>query len=118
MIEAGSFVAAAHERGFKLFAGVSCSYLTPFINYVISAESLHDVGAVNEGDAVAIAAGADLGIPNDYETDCLIAASKTCPVYCTLVPDLVWAEIDDTVHLERAQRPIYPEFLKRDGASS
>ena len=54
----------------------------------------------------------------DYETGCLIAASKTCPVYCTLVPDLVWAEIDDTAHLERAQRPIYPEILKRDGASS
>ena len=61
MIEAGSFVAATHERGFKLLAGVPCSYLTPFINHVISEENGHYVGAANEGDAVAIAAGADLG---------------------------------------------------------
>jgi phosphonopyruvate decarboxylase len=61
MIEASSFVAAASERGFGLFAGVPCSYLTPFINYFINDESVRYVGAANEGDAVAIAAGAELG---------------------------------------------------------
>jgi phosphonopyruvate decarboxylase len=61
MIEAGSFVTAASERGFSLYSGVPCSYLTPFINHVISDESVRYVSAANEGDAVAIAAGAELG---------------------------------------------------------
>jgi hypothetical protein len=61
VIEAGSFIAAASERGFGLYTGVPCSYLTPFINHVINAASLRYVGAANEGDAVAIAAGAELG---------------------------------------------------------
>jgi phosphonopyruvate decarboxylase len=61
MIEANTFVTAANERGFGLFAGVPCSYLTPFINYVISDQNVRYVGAANEGDAVAIAAGAELG---------------------------------------------------------
>ena len=61
MIEAGSFIEAASERGFALYSGVPCSYLKPFINYVIDSESLRYVGAANEGDAVAIGAGAQLG---------------------------------------------------------
>lgn len=61
MIEAEQFVHAARDRGFDLYAGVPCSYLKPFINYVIDADDLQYVGATNEGDAVAIAAGADLG---------------------------------------------------------
>ncbi len=61
MIEAGQFVGRARERGFDLYAGVPCSYLKPFINYVIDADDLTYVGAANEGDAVAIAAGAELG---------------------------------------------------------
>lgn len=61
MIEAGQFVGGARERGFDLYAGVPCSYLKPFINYVIDADDLTYVGAANEGDAVAIAAGAELG---------------------------------------------------------
>ncbi|MDH3577516.1 MAG: phosphonopyruvate decarboxylase [Gammaproteobacteria bacterium] len=61
MIEANTFVTAAKERGFGLFAGVPCSYLTPFINHVISDENVRYVVAANEGDAVAIAAGAELG---------------------------------------------------------
>ncbi|HHQ15135.1 MAG TPA: phosphonopyruvate decarboxylase, partial [Chromatiales bacterium] len=36
-------------------------YLKPFINQVIDAPDLSYVGAANEGDAVAIAAGAELG---------------------------------------------------------
>lgn len=61
MIEAQRFVDAARERGFTFYAGVPCSYLTPFINYVIDAEELRYVSATNEGDAVAIAAGGQLG---------------------------------------------------------
>lgn len=61
MIQAEQFVAGARARGFGLWTGVPCSYLTPFINHVISAPGLRYVGAANEGDAVAIAAGAELG---------------------------------------------------------
>ncbi len=52
---------AARQRGFGLWTGVPCSYLKPFINYVIDAPDLRYVAAANEGDAVAIASGADLG---------------------------------------------------------
>jgi phosphonopyruvate decarboxylase len=79
MIEAETFIEAASARGFALYAGVPCSYLTPFINFVASRGAparvsrpgqatpardgvpLRYVGAANEGDAVAIAAGAELG---------------------------------------------------------
>ncbi len=61
MIEAAQFIEAASARGFGLYAGVPCSYLTPFINHVISSPALRYVGATNEGDAVAVAAGAELG---------------------------------------------------------
>jgi phosphonopyruvate decarboxylase len=55
------FVAAALQRGFGLYTGVPCSYLTPFINHAINAGELRYIPAANEGDAVAIAAGAELG---------------------------------------------------------
>jgi phosphonopyruvate decarboxylase len=61
MIDAERFISAAGQRGFGLYTGVPCSYLTPFINYVIDSPGLRYVGAANEGDAVAIAAGAELG---------------------------------------------------------
>jgi phosphonopyruvate decarboxylase len=61
MIRAESFVAAAAERGLGLYSGVPCSYLTPFINHAIGSARMRYVGAANEGDAVAIAAGASLG---------------------------------------------------------
>ena len=38
-----------------------CSYLTPFINYVLQDSSLHYVSVANEGDAVALIAGVTLG---------------------------------------------------------
>ncbi len=59
MIEAAEFIGAAQRRGFGLYSGVPCSYLKPFINFVIDSPDLRYVGAVNEGDAVAIAAGAE-----------------------------------------------------------
>jgi phosphonopyruvate decarboxylase len=61
VIEAAEFVEAARERGFDWYAGVPCSFLTPFINYVLQDESLHYVSAANEGDAVALIAGVELG---------------------------------------------------------
>src|SRR5579862_7710418 len=60
MIEARDFVEAARARGFHWFAGVPCSYLTPFINYVLQDESLRYLSMANEGDAVALIAGASL----------------------------------------------------------
>jgi phosphonopyruvate decarboxylase len=60
MLTAQTFVEAAKRRGFSLWTGVPCSYLKPFINYVIDDTSLRYVSASNEGDAVAIAAGVEI----------------------------------------------------------
>jgi phosphonopyruvate decarboxylase len=60
MIEAEQFIQTARHHGFALYTGVPCSYLKAFINYVIDADELRYIGAANEGDAVAIAAGAEL----------------------------------------------------------
>jgi len=60
MIEAGAFIRRADAHGFSLYTGVPCSYLKPFINYVIDDANLRYVGAANEGDAIAVAAGAEL----------------------------------------------------------
>ncbi len=61
MIEARHFVEAARERGFEWYAGVPCSFLTPFINYVLQDASLRYLSMANEGDAVALIAGVALG---------------------------------------------------------
>jgi len=61
LITAPGFVGAARARGFGVYSGVPCSYLTPLINHVIGARELSYVAAANEGDAVAVAAGASLG---------------------------------------------------------
>ena len=61
MIGACDFIEAARERGFGWYAGVPCSYLTPFINYVVQDPSLRYLSMANEGDAVAVIAGATLG---------------------------------------------------------
>ena len=51
---------ALTARGFGPFIGVPCSFLRPFIDAVIDDESLTYVAATNEGEALAIAAGAQL----------------------------------------------------------
>jgi phosphonopyruvate decarboxylase len=61
MIEARQFVEAARERGFRWYAGVPCSFLTPFINFVLRESSLEYLSMANEGDAVAFIAGIALG---------------------------------------------------------
>jgi phosphonopyruvate decarboxylase len=60
MIEARNFIEAARERGFRWYAGVPCSFLTPFINYVLQDPSLNYLSMANEGDAVALIAGVAL----------------------------------------------------------
>lgn len=61
MIEAHQFVQPAKRLGFDFWAGVPCSFLTPFINYTIGDSGLTYVSAANEGDAVALSSGAVLG---------------------------------------------------------
>ena len=61
MIEAKEFIEAAREFGFSRYTGVPCSFLTPFINYVINDDTLEYVSSANEGDALATAAGAAIG---------------------------------------------------------
>ena len=61
MIRADEVVQCLRHAGFELFTGVPCSYLTPLIDAVIDARDIRYVGAANEGEAVAIAAGARLG---------------------------------------------------------
>jgi phosphonopyruvate decarboxylase len=60
VIEAHQFVEAARNRGFRWYAGVPCSFLTPFINFVLGDASLRYVSMGNEGDAVALIAGVAL----------------------------------------------------------
>jgi len=61
VIEASEFVGPAKRLGFDFWAGVPCSFLTPFINYTIGDGELNYVSSANEGDAVAAATGAALG---------------------------------------------------------
>jgi phosphonopyruvate decarboxylase len=61
LIQASDFVEAARQKGVQWYAGVPCSFLTPFINYVINDEHLTYISSANEGDALAAAAGAAIG---------------------------------------------------------
>ena len=54
------FVDALSAHNFGPYVGVPCSYLRPFIDYVIDRDDLSYVGATNEGEALSIAAGAQL----------------------------------------------------------
>lgn len=56
-LHANDFIDRAAAYGYDFYAGVPCSFLTPFINTVIDSDKLSYVSAANEGDAVAIAAG-------------------------------------------------------------
>lgn len=61
MIQAEEFVQLASNFGFSWYTGVPCSFLTPFINYVINDQQLTYISSANEGDALATAAGAVIG---------------------------------------------------------
>src|SRR5258705_6313515 len=60
MIPASVFIEHLRSLGYSQYAGVPCSYLKPFINYVIDDPSLDYIGAASEGEAVGIAMGAYL----------------------------------------------------------
>ena len=61
MVTPETFLARSRAAGFRLWTGVPCSYLTPFIDGVIRDPDTWYLPAANEGDAVAIAVGARLG---------------------------------------------------------
>ena len=61
MIEAEDFIDVARRMGFRRYCGVPCSFLTPFINYIINDDTLAYVSSANEGDALATAAGTATG---------------------------------------------------------
>ena len=61
MIEAHQFFDHASRYGYTFYTGVPCSFLTPFINYTINSTQFDYISATNEGDAVAMAAGAGVG---------------------------------------------------------
>jgi len=46
----------------------------------------------------------------DYETDCLVAAAASRPIHCPVIADLIWTEIDDPGHLQRARERVYPQI--------
>lgn len=59
MIDTDAFGASLKNYGFSIFSGVPCSYLTDLINFAVN--DCEMVMAANEGDAVAVCAGAYLG---------------------------------------------------------
>jgi phosphonopyruvate decarboxylase len=60
MITAAEFLDRCHARGIGFITGTPCSYLKPLINAAIDDTRFLFRDAVNEGDAVAMAAGAVL----------------------------------------------------------
>jgi choline kinase len=54
----------------------------------------------------------------EYETGALAAVARSYPVYYSVVPDLVWAEIDTPAHLDRVRRHVYPALQQRDPVSA
>ncbi len=60
MIQASDFIQPAQAFGFNTWAGVPCSFLTPFINSIIDDPGMTYISSANEGDAVATATGAAL----------------------------------------------------------
>ena len=61
MISAERFLDEAFKLGFSTYTGVPCSFLKPLINASIESDKFSYIPAVNEGDAVGIAAGVYLG---------------------------------------------------------
>lgn len=60
MLPASTFLDLCHARGVRFITGTPCSYLKPLINAAIDDARFCFRDAVNEGDAVAMAAGATL----------------------------------------------------------
>lgn len=62
------------------------------------------------------AAAFERSLKFDYETDCLVAASRERAIACPLVDDLLWGEIDDPSHLARVRGRVYPAVMRLDAA--
>jgi phosphonopyruvate decarboxylase len=60
MLPADAFLDLCHARGVRFVTGTPCSYLKPLINAAIDDARFVFRDAVNEGDAIAMAAGATL----------------------------------------------------------
>ena len=60
MIRAQAFIEHLRTLGYSQYVGVPCSFLKPFINYVIDDPQLDYIGATSEGEAVAVNLGAAL----------------------------------------------------------
>lgn len=69
MLACAAFVDGLIDHGYNFFTGVPCSLLTPLINHLEEDRRVSYVGATNEGEAVALAAGAWL-------------AGRKCVVMC------------------------------------
>jgi len=52
----------------------------------------------------------------DYETDAMVAAGRVVPIHCITIDDLLWSEIDDAAHYQRAIE-INKLIRKRDAAA-
>jgi phosphonopyruvate decarboxylase len=61
MICASVFIQHLRRAGFDKISGVPCSFFTPLINSLIDSSEVQYIPAANEGDAVAIACGFELG---------------------------------------------------------
>ena len=60
LIHADVFLSRLRTQGYELFVGVPCSYLTSLIDAAIASPEVAYIGATNEGDALAVACGAEL----------------------------------------------------------
>ena len=59
MLDTKEFGHLLHSYGFDFYSGVPCSFLKNLINYAIN--ECYYIAAANEGDAIAVCAGAHLG---------------------------------------------------------
>lgn len=53
----------------------------------------------------------------EYE-QALVAAARQQQVFCPLIPDLVWSEIDTIEHRQRVSHLILPQIRSREGETS
>jgi len=60
VIVAEKFVESLAQLGYDFWSGVPCSYLTPLLRSLALRDDVQHVNAANEGDAIAVCAGATL----------------------------------------------------------
>lgn len=61
----------------------------------------------------------EIPFPSDFHyEDCISALSSRMPIRYQKVEDVIWTEIDDPSHYQRALNLIYPRILKAKGLSN